>query len=55
MPENVQNIINKIGEWWKKFSIKQKTLLVSITAVIAGACNSGSCDESADDGSACYL
>ncbi len=34
MPENVQNIINKIGEWWKKFSIKQKTLLVSITAVI---------------------
>ncbi len=34
MPENVQNIINKVKEWWKKFSIKQKTLLISITAVI---------------------
>ncbi len=34
MPENVQNILNKINEWWKKFSVKQKTLLVSITAVI---------------------
>lgn len=34
MPENVQNILNKISEWWKKFSVKQKTLLVSITAVI---------------------
>ena len=34
MPENVQNILNRISEWWKKFSIKQKTLLVSITAVI---------------------
>ena len=34
MPENVQNIINKIKEWWGKFSVKQKTLLISITAVI---------------------
>ncbi len=34
MPENVQNILNKINDWWKKFSVKQKTLLVSITAVI---------------------
>lgn len=34
MPDNVQNILNKIKEWWKKFSTKQKTLLISITAVI---------------------
>lgn len=34
MPERLQNIINRIKEWWKKFSIKQKTLLLSITAVI---------------------
>lgn len=33
MPENVQNILNKIKEWWKKFSMKQKTLLISISAV----------------------
>lgn len=34
MPENVQKILNKIKEWWTKFSTKQKTLLISITAVI---------------------
>ena len=34
MPENVQNILNKIKDWWKKFSTKQKTLLISITAVV---------------------
>ena len=34
MPERVQNSLNRIKEWWKKFSIKQKTLLLSITAVI---------------------
>lgn len=34
MPERVQNSLNQIKEWWKKFSIKQKTLLLSITAVI---------------------
>ena len=34
MPENVQNILNKVKEWWSKFSTKQKTLLISIVAVI---------------------
>ena len=34
MPERVQNILNRVKEWWQKFSIKQKTLLISITAVI---------------------
>lgn len=34
MPENVQNILNKIKEWWKKFSVKQKTLLISLTAIV---------------------
>lgn len=34
MPERVQNSLNRIKEWWTKFSIKQKTLLLSITAVI---------------------
>ncbi len=34
MPENVENILNKIKEWWTKFSVKQKTLLLSITSVI---------------------
>lgn len=34
MPENVQKILNKIKEWWTKFSTKQKTLLISITAII---------------------
>ena len=34
MPEQIQKIINKILEWWKKFNTKQRTLIVSITAVI---------------------
>ena len=34
MPDRIQNILNRVKEWWQKFSIKQKTLLVSITAVI---------------------
>ena len=34
MPERVQNILNQIKDWWTKFSVKQKTLLLSITAVV---------------------
>ncbi len=34
MPERVQVILNRIVEWWKKFTTKQKVLLCSITAVI---------------------
>lgn len=34
MPERVQNILTRIKDWWAKFSTKQKTLLISVTAVI---------------------
>ncbi len=34
MPEQVKKIVDRIIEWWKKFSTKQKSLLISITAVI---------------------
>ena len=34
MPEQVQNILNKILEWWKKFNTKQKALLISLTSVV---------------------
>lgn len=34
MPEKVQNVLNRITEWFKKFSTKQKMLLISITGVI---------------------
>lgn len=34
MPENVQNILNKGKDWWTKFSTKQKTLIISITAAV---------------------
>lgn len=34
MPEQFQKIVNQILEWWKKFSTKQKTLLLSMTATI---------------------
>ena len=34
MPEQLQQILDKILEWWKKFNTKQKALLASIVAVI---------------------
>ena len=34
MPEQLQNILNRIVEWWKKFTTRQKVLLISIAAVI---------------------
>ena len=33
MPDRVQNILNRVKEWWTKFSTKQKTLLISISSV----------------------
>ena len=41
MPEQVQKVLDRILEWWKKFNTKQKTLLISIVAVVlGGSCNS---------------
>ena len=37
MPERLKQIIDKIGDWWKRFSTKQKTLIVSIAAVVVVA------------------
>lgn len=34
MPEQIQAILNKILEWWRKFTRRQQVLIVSITAVV---------------------
>lgn len=34
MPEQMQKILNRILEWWKKFNTKQKALLISSAAVV---------------------
>jgi len=34
MPEKLKQILNKIVDWWKKFSRKQKMLILSIIGVI---------------------
>lgn len=34
MPEQVKKILDRIVEWWKKFNLKQKALLISATAVV---------------------
>ena len=34
MPDRLKAILEKIKEWWLKFTTKQKTLLISITAVV---------------------
>lgn len=37
MPERIQQIINQIVEWWKNFNTKQRTLIISIAAVVVVA------------------
>ena len=37
MPEQIRKIIDKVLEWWKKFNTKQRTLIISITAVVVVA------------------
>ena len=34
MPEKVQDILDRVKEWWKKFNTKQRALLISLTAVV---------------------
>lgn len=34
MPEQIQAIINRILDWWKKFTRRQQVLIVSISAVV---------------------
>lgn len=34
MPEQIQQILDRILEWWKKFNTKQKTLLLSILGAV---------------------
>ncbi len=37
MPERIQQIINRILEWWKDFNTRQKALIISIAAVVVVA------------------
>ena len=34
MPEQLQKIINREVEWWKKFNTKQKALMISLTGTV---------------------
>lgn len=34
MQERIQALLDRIKEWWKKFTTRQKVLLISITAVV---------------------
>lgn len=34
MPERLQAVLNNVTAWWKKFNTKQRTLLISIAAVV---------------------
>lgn len=34
MPEQLQKILDRILEWWKKFNNKQRAILISITAAV---------------------
>ena len=37
MPERIQNILNKIRDWWKKFSTRQKAAIISAAVVVVVA------------------
>ncbi len=34
MQERIRNIPKQVLEWWNKFSVKQKTLIASITLAV---------------------
>ena len=34
MPEAIQNILNRIKEWWLKFTTKQKAIIISAVAIV---------------------
>ena len=51
MPDRLKAILEKIKEWWLKFTTKQKTLLISITAVVILG-DTGCRDDETYDGSA---
>lgn len=34
MPEKLKEILEKIKEWWKKFTAKQRTIIIAITALV---------------------
>ncbi|MCR4675173.1 MAG: flagellar biosynthesis protein [Lachnospiraceae bacterium] len=35
MPEQLQNIINRIRDWWSKYDARQKAMMISAVAVVA--------------------
>lgn len=37
MPERLQQILNRIREWWNKFTTRQKALLISLVAIVVTA------------------
>ncbi len=37
MPERIQNILNRIAAWWKKFTTRQKALMISSVSVVVVA------------------
>ncbi|MCR4782000.1 MAG: flagellar biosynthesis protein [Lachnospiraceae bacterium] len=37
MPERIQNTINRIVEWWKKFTSRQKAIMISMAVVVVVA------------------
>lgn len=34
MPEKLKELLEKIKEWWKKFTAKQRTIIIAITALV---------------------
>jgi flagellar M-ring protein FliF len=34
MPERIQNILNRIRDWWQKFTVRQKAILISSVSVV---------------------
>lgn len=41
MPERLKAILDKITAWWKKFNTKQRSVLISIVAVVIVALKAG--------------
>lgn len=34
MPDKIKEILEKVLAWWNKFTTKQKTIIIGVTAVV---------------------
>ena len=37
MPERIRALLNRILEWWNRFTTRQKTIIIAVSVVVISA------------------